>query len=175
MIKLLFFFILSANLVVSQTIKKALGLYSTEYNQKEIRGKSNECKVSFNTLTGQLTVEDNLAAIKLDDNRMNPMDPNANGLNLLFNANVGKDISSILKDNKNANLLKIEGTLIINGVSRETVAFWAPIQFDPTSSELLIDFEIKFMSEDYNLADVNFPFTKLVEFEIEDGLMNKIE
>jgi len=169
------FFILLSGTIASQTIKKAIGLYSTEYNQKEIRGKSNQCKVSFNTLTGMLIVEDNLAAIKIDDNRMNAMDPNTNGLSLQFTANVGKDISSILKDNKNANFLKIEGTLAINGVSRETVAFWAPIQLDATTGELLIDFELKFVSEDYNLNEVNFPFTKLVEFEIEDGLVNKIE
>ncbi len=173
--KFLFFFILISGVMASQTIKRAVGLYSTEFNQKEIRGKSSQTKVTLNTINGSLTVEDNLAAIKIDDKKLDPMDPNANRINLRFEANIGKDISSVLKDNKNANLIKIEGTLTINGISKESVAFWAPIQFDASTSELLIDFELKFISEDYKLEELNFPFTKLVEFEIEDGMINKIE
>ncbi len=173
--KSIILFLFLSNLIHAQTFKKVVGIYSTELNQKELKGKSRQTKVLLNTTTGLLTVEDNLSAIHLDDLKSDTLNKNENPIQLKFDGNIQKPLPVILKENQNANLIRIEGTLNINGISKECIAYWAPLQFNAASNDILIDFEIKFFCEDFNLNELKFPFTKLVEFEIEDGLINKIE
>ncbi len=175
MYKPLIIFLFLNSICLSQTLKRTVGIYSTELNQKGIRGKSRQTKVTLNTNTGVLIVEDNLAAIKSDDLKTDSLNKNVNSINLKFEGNIQKPLSAILKENQNAVLMRIEGIIAINGISKECVALWAPLMLNPSSNDLLIDFEIKFVCEDFNLNDLKFPFTSLVEFEIEDGLINKIE
>lgn len=169
------FFLLNNTFLFSQTFNKTVGIYSTELDQKELRGKSHQAKAVLNTNTGLLTVTDNLSAIKLDDLKFDTLNKNENPIFFKFETTIQKNISIILKENQNSNLIRIEGTITINGISRESVALWSPIQLITTSNTILIDFEIKFLCEDFNLADLKFPFTNLVEFEIEDGILNKVE
>ena len=167
--------IINTSLLYSQTYNKTVGIYSTELHQKELRGKSYQTKAILNTNTGLLTITDNLSAIHLDDLKADTLNKNQNPIFFKFETTIQKSITIILKENKNATLIPIEGTITINGISKETTALWAPIQLNSSFSTILIDFEIKFVCEDFNLGDLKFPFTELVEFDIEDGLLNKIE
>ena len=174
--KILFLFtIINTTLLYSQTYNKTLGIYSTERHQKELRGKSYQTKAILTTNTGLLTITDNLSAIHLEDLKSDTLNINQNPIFFKFETNIQKNISVILKENKNSSLIPVEGTITINGISKEASALWAPIQLNTSLATILIDFEIKFMCEDFNLVDLKFPFTQLVEFEIEDGFLTKIE
>ena len=94
----------------------------------------------MNTNTGLLTVTDNLSAIKLDDLKFDTLNKNENPIFFKFETTIQKNISIILKENQNSNLIRIEGTITINGISRESIALWSPIQLITTSNTILIDF-----------------------------------
>ncbi len=173
--KIIIFLTLLSNILASQVYNKTVGLYSTRYNKKEIKGKSYQSKVTLNSNSGLLVVEDNLIAIHLEDLKTDTLFKNNSVIFFKFQTTIQKNLSVILKENKNANLMQVEGTLTINNIIKDCVAYWMPVQLNSSSSDILIDFEIKFNPEDFNLSALNFPFTNTIEFEIEDGLILKIE
>jgi hypothetical protein len=170
---LLIGFILPLN---SQIIRKSIGNYSSELEKKELKGKSIGTKIVFYQNSGLLVVEDNLALIGYDDIKGDTVSLNKDKrIPFKFQTTIQGNLNQIFKDNKYANLIRAEGTVTINNISKECVAYYAPIILASSSSDILMDFEIKFDLSDFNADDLILPLKGLIELDIEDGYVCKID
>lgn len=168
--------VLSTLIMFGQNVKKTIGNYSSELQSKEVKGKSRLTKVFYYPNSGLLKIEDNLSAISnndFDSDTTNSI--NNTIIPLKFQTTIQGNLSQIFKENKYANLIRIEGTLTINGISKECVAYYAPVILNAGSGDVLIDFDLKFDLNDFNIPESALQFKGLTEFEIEDGYIIKID
>lgn len=160
----------------AQYIRKSVGSYSSELEKKEIKGKSLYTKISFSSNSGLLVIEDNLAAIKLDDIKLDTSKVyKEKQIPLKFQTTIQGNLNQIFKDNKNANLIRVEGTLTINNISKDCVGYFAPIILNASSNEVLMDFELKFDLKDFDANNLGLQLKGLTELDIEDGYVLKVE
>lgn len=160
----------------SQIIKKTVGNYSSELQTKEVKGKSTLTRITYYPNSGMLIIEDNLAAIRYNDFNTDTIKALKDKIiPIKFQTNIQGNLYQIFKENKDANLIKVEGRITINGISKESVAYYAPIIINAASNEVLMDFNMKFNINDFNLNEPNLLFKDLVELEIEDGFVLKME
>lgn len=175
LIPTLFALFLFGSGVHSQILNRTIGNYSSELAKNEIKAKSRFTKITFYSNNGLLVIEDNLAGLQYNDIKTDTIKNQDKIIPLKFQTNITGNLNQIFKENKYSNLIRIEGNLTINGISKECIAYYAPIIINASTGEVLLDFDIKFDLKDFNLNDSTLLFKDLTELEIEDGFVLKIE
>ncbi len=168
--------LLMAMICRGQLGPKTIGNYYSTHMGKEVKGKSVVTKIYFHSNGSLLTIEDNLTEIGYPD-------PNPDTISALkdkvlkftFRGITEGNLKQIAENNRSKDLIRIEGTLSINNITKNYVAYYAPIIIDPASDNILLNFDIKFTLADFNLLAENFLFNDLVELKIENGFVSRSE
>lgn len=160
----------------AQTIKKTIGNYSSELQTSEVKAKSYATRIYFTPGTGLLVIEDRLTGLHYNELKQDTLnDTKDEPLTLKFQTTLPSNLAQIFKENKYANLIRCEGTVTVNGINKECVAFYAPVILNPSSGEVFLDFTMKFDLNEFNVNNKKILLNGLTEFEIEDGFVIKAE
>lgn len=121
------FIVLLFNSNNAQILSRTIGNYSSELSAKEIKGKSRLTKITYTPASGLICIEDNLGGIQYNDFKSDTLKNQVKVIPFKFQSNIQGSLSQIFKENKYSNLIRIEGTLTINNISKECIAYYAPI------------------------------------------------